>query len=210
MIGPTARRGGAGSVVGAQARQPSPALAERLGPAAALYQQGRVHHIILTGAVDSGGTISEAEAGARYLQRRFGLSRDALALDETSTSTASNLGNALAIMEKRGWQTAVVITHGYHLHRAMLIAHDVGLPAMPYGTESQVLVLPPLVIREVLALAAHWAWEHWLLLGYPPVIVNLGDAVLGAAVVLLLLAPPPRRAGYGPARPGAGPAEEGR
>jgi len=191
-------RADAAVVLGASAwgLEPSPALEERLLPAAALLQQGRVHHIILTGAVDAGGTISEAEAGARYLERRFGIRRDAVVLDEASTSTASNLGNARAIMEARGWRTAAVVTHGYHLHRAMLVARDLGLTAVPYGTDSKVLILPPLVAREVAALAAHSAWEHWLLLGYPRPIVALGDAALGAAVLLALLAPA-RRSGSG-------------
>ncbi len=46
------------------------------------------------------------------------------------------------------------------------------------------------------ALAAHWAWEHWRLLGYPRPVVALGDAALGAAVLLALLAPA-RRSGSG-------------
>jgi len=78
----------------------------------------------------------------------------------------------------------------------MLVARDLGLTAVPYGTDSRVLILPPLVAREVAALAVHSAWEHWLLLGYPRPIVALGDAALGAAVLLALLAPA-RRSGSG-------------
>lgn len=176
-------------VLGAMAwgTEPSPALAERLDPAAQLYQAGRVRHIILTGGVDTGGVISEAEAGARYLQRRYGIPRSAIALDETSTSTATNLLNARHIMEKQGWRTATVVTHGYHLHRAMLLARDVGLIGPGVGVESKVLILPPLVAREVVALGAYWAWEHWIWRGFAPLAVGAADAALVALGLLLLL-----------------------
>ncbi len=160
----TAPRADVAIVLGAMAwgEEPSPALAERLEPAAALYNAGRVGHIILTGGVDTGGTISEAEAGARYLGRRYGIPRSALGLDETSTSTFANLKNAQAIMKENGWRTALVVTHSYHLRRAALLAQDLGLAGGAIGTESRVLILPPLVAREVAALFVYWGWNHWL------------------------------------------------
>jgi uncharacterized SAM-binding protein YcdF (DUF218 family) len=132
--------------------QPSPSLAERLDVAARLYQEGRVRYIILTGGVDTGNTISEAEVEARYLARQHGIPQEVMALETTSTSTAGNLRNARAILAERGWESVLLVTHGYHLHRALDLAQEEGVSAVGIAAESKVLFMPYHVVREVAAL----------------------------------------------------------
>lgn len=97
-LGPSSPSADVAIVLGASAwgTEPSPALAERLAAAAALYQAGNVRHLILTGGVDTGGTT-----------------------------------------------TAAVVTHGYHLHRAVLLDRGVS---------------PMAVLAPDLSAAAALAW----------------------------------------------------
>lgn len=170
---------------------PSPGLAERLDAAAALYKAGRVRGILLTGGVDAGGTLSEAEVGARYLERRHGIARGALALEALSTSTATNMALARPLLAARDWRTVAVVTHGYHLHRSLLLARDAGLSAVGVAAESRVLYIPYHVGRETLALAVYWAWDRWDLRGHSAAAVALAGAallLLGGFVLMLLWA----------------------
>ncbi|MGE5676383.1 MAG: YdcF family protein [Mycobacterium leprae] len=133
--------------------QPSPALAERLDVAAELYRTGRVRHLVLTGGVDTGNTISEAEVGARYLERVHAIPAEALSLETESRSTTANLHNSRAILAANGWSSVALVTHGYHLHRALLMARAEGLDPVGVAVESKVLFLPYHVTRELAALA---------------------------------------------------------
>lgn len=80
-----------------------------------------------------------------------------------------------------------------------------GIQAVGLGTESRVLILPPLVAREVAALGAYWAWERWVVRGYNPAVIAVADvaAAVLLALVLLNLPPPPGLTRAEPKQPGA-------
>ena len=50
-------------------------------------------------------------------------------LEDSSHSTEENLANAKAIMDARGWRTALIVSAPYHLLRAEIIAQDLGMDA---------------------------------------------------------------------------------
>ena len=107
---------------------PSEALAGRLDRALALYQQGYGKAFILCGAVDQGETISEAAAMRDYLLAR-GIPAGVVFMDELSRNTRQNLEQAKIIMARQGFASAVVCTSDFHGHRALALAHDLGIQA---------------------------------------------------------------------------------
>jgi uncharacterized SAM-binding protein YcdF (DUF218 family) len=70
--------------------KPSPALERRLLAALALYQKGLAPRIAVAGGKAAGDTLSEGEAGCRYLMAR-GVPREALLCETRSQSTYQNL-----------------------------------------------------------------------------------------------------------------------
>jgi vancomycin permeability regulator SanA len=70
-------------------QEPSPAFQERLEMAYSLYQKKCISFIFLTGGLGK-GTLSESEAGKKYLLRR-GVPEKNLILETRSTTTKENL-----------------------------------------------------------------------------------------------------------------------
>ncbi|MBO9607839.1 MAG: YdcF family protein [Paenibacillaceae bacterium] len=155
-----------GIVLGASlwGEEPSPGLKERLDTGLKLYRGGVAAKLIVTGAVDAGGTISEAAGMKRYLVAQ-GMPEQDVVLEEQARSTLQNLQFSKAIMDAAGWKSAIVITHRYHGSRALEIARTVGLdhPAAA-TTDSSVLHLGFHKTRETLALAK-WKLEKLLTFG---------------------------------------------
>jgi uncharacterized SAM-binding protein YcdF (DUF218 family) len=121
-----------GSAVWANERA-SPALAVRTQHAIQLYRAGYAPHLILTGGLGN-HPPSEAEV-MRRMAVSAGLPENAMVLDDRSRSTEENLANAKAIMDARGWQTAIIVSAPYHLLRAETIAQDMGMRV--YGSPSR-------------------------------------------------------------------------
>lgn len=134
---------------------PGPALYRRTRKAAVLYQQGIAPNIICTGGYTEGHTRSEADACAELLIG-YGVPEQAITLEERSRSTLENASYTREIMNANGWQTAVVVSDGYHLLRAGWIFQLAGIPAVtsPADTSPPFYSLLTAIVREVLAL--HW------------------------------------------------------
>ncbi len=110
--------------------RPSPALYARIQHAVALYRAGYASHLILSGGL---GTYPPTEAEAmRRVAAQAGVPAEALVLEEQSHSTEDNLANSGAIMQARGWKNAIVVSDPFHMYRAELIAHDLGMEV--YGS----------------------------------------------------------------------------
>ncbi|RIE04900.1 YdcF family protein [Cohnella faecalis] len=138
--------------------KPSPGLQERLDHALTLYRQGAFKQFIVTGGLDdNGATLTEAAGMRNYLVLQ-GVPEADIALDTESRSTYENLLFAKAIMDKRQWKSAVIVTHRYHGSRAGSIAKQLGYsPVQVSVTDSKVLKLSYHKTREVLA------YTKWLL-----------------------------------------------
>ncbi|MFD0670277.1 YdcF family protein [Cohnella sp. GCM10027633] len=132
--------------------EPSPALKERLDYAIELYDDGMFGRIIVTGGkATPSSKITDAEGARNYLTGR-GIPEDEIALDNLSKDTYENLTYARDIMAERGWQSAVVVTHGYHGSRAADMARKLRFsPVQVQVTDSKVLSIHYHEAREVLA-----------------------------------------------------------
>jgi vancomycin permeability regulator SanA len=143
------------AVFGAEATPhgPCPELAARLDHAAELYRQGMAPAVLCCGG--RSGTISEAASMAEFLLRS-GLPAHAVLADEACPSTRS----ALAAIRRHAtgrWNTVLLVSSPYHLHRIMSEARrwDVSAIGCPTGRTPVMVRLRPRtrqILREVAAI----------------------------------------------------------
>lgn len=144
--------------------RPSPGLRERLDTALQLYREGYVPRIIVSGGLGEGKLLSEAAVMREYLIAQ-GIPAEAILIEDQATSTYENLLFSKALMEQHGLKTALIVSHTYHLARAIDMAAELGIAAHPVGAASHVLNLPYHTTRETLAytlwkLSAVWPFDE--------------------------------------------------
>ncbi|KGM16445.1 hypothetical protein N867_19955, partial [Actinotalea fermentans ATCC 43279 = JCM 9966 = DSM 3133] len=131
---------------------PSQALQRRIDTAADYLLAHPGVPVVVSGGMGDGERISEAEAMRRGLVER-GVADDRILLEDRSTSTLENLTNSAAILAEKGLgSSVVVVSEGYHLHRALGIADRVGLDADGLAAPSPGWLLPTSWVREWVAL----------------------------------------------------------
>ena len=108
---------------------PSPCIRARAGHAAALYQQGLARWVIASGGPSAQGP-TEAEVLTRVLVEA-GVPVTAIVPEAQARNTIQNIRYSRAIMQERGWRTALLVTEPFHINRAALIARDAGLTVYP-------------------------------------------------------------------------------
>ena len=145
-------------VLGAGLRRdntPGPALIRRAAHAVELWRAGYAPVIICTGGKPGNRTRSEADACAELLHDND-VPDDAILLEDLSRSTEENALETHNIMQANNWQSAVVVSDGFHLFRALRLFRNEGILIFT----SPVSVEPPLgehivyLLREVAAF--HW------------------------------------------------------
>jgi uncharacterized SAM-binding protein YcdF (DUF218 family) len=154
-------------VLGAAAwgSKPSPVYRERILAAIALYQAKRVHWIVLTGGTPQAGYPTEARVGRQFCVSH-GVPASATLLDERSRTTWQNLQEAKALMTGNNIHTVLLVSDPLHMRRAMVMAQDLGLHALPAATTSS-------RFRSSTARAKFLWRETWLYLAY--VVLGLKD-----------------------------------
>jgi uncharacterized SAM-binding protein YcdF (DUF218 family) len=133
---------------------PSPALQERLDMALHLYRTGRVRLLVLSGGMGNDG-ITEAEGMKRYLMQH-GVKKAHLLLENRSTNTRQNLFYSKELLKKHPIHSVYLVTHDYHMDRALTYARAAGIRAFPAPVHSQVLFTPFYKARECLAILKGW------------------------------------------------------
>lgn len=107
--------------------KPSPSLARRTRHAARLFHEGVAKRLILSGGVKR---HSPAEAVVmREIALREGVPLGSIILDDRARNTIATARNCAAIMTQQGMRTAVVVTDGFHMPRALLIFRWLGIEA---------------------------------------------------------------------------------
>lgn len=112
---------GAGLAPGAV---PSPVLAQRLDTAIALWREGKVQAVLVSGD-EVKPFHHETRAMRRYLLER-GVPREAVHGDEAGLSTYDSCLRARTVF---GARQALLVTQRFHLSRALFIANSVGIDA---------------------------------------------------------------------------------
>ncbi|MBZ0281990.1 MAG: YdcF family protein [Anaerolineae bacterium] len=145
-------------VLGAGLRRdntPGPALTRRSAHAAELWQAGYAPVIICAGGKPGDRTRSEADACAELL-RAQGIPAEAIILEDTSRSTEENAIETRLILDSNGWQTAIIVSDGYHMFRArhLFLNADIPVYTSPAITQPRFTEYIVFMLREVVAF--HW------------------------------------------------------
>ena len=135
---------------------PTPSMIRRADHAAALWQQGVATHIICSGGYPGRATVSEASACQTALLVA-GVPANVIILEEASRSTEENALKTQAIMQANGWQTAVIVSDGYHLLRANWLFQMSGIT----GYSSPATESYPTLTEYVISVLREMAALHW-------------------------------------------------
>ena len=125
-------------VLGARVRPDgtlSDSLRYRCEAALAAWREGLAPSLIVCGAQGKDEPMREAEAMRGWLMAQ-GVPEAAIVAEGASFNTEQNLQNARALMDERGWKSAIVVTSDYHLQRALWLARDAGIEACGIPAES--------------------------------------------------------------------------
>lgn len=107
--------------------KPSPYFYGRIRAAADLYQQGKIRHLIVSGA-NPDSTYNEPR---RMLQElvKAGVPQSAITMDFAGFRTLDSVARAQAVWELPRF---TVITQRYHLYRAVFLGRKMGLDVIGY------------------------------------------------------------------------------
>ncbi|MCH5583408.1 YdcF family protein [Shimazuella sp. AN120528] len=136
--------------------KPSPALRERLNTALKLYRTGKIDYFILSGGLGDDEQQSEANAMRTYLLEHH-VPIDKMILEDKSHNTKENLQNTKAILMGIPIHSLYLVTHDYHMYRALIYARQADLEVSPAPAHSTVLFGPYHKLRECIAL-----WKLYL------------------------------------------------
>ncbi len=139
--------------------EPSALFKGRLTTAAELFHEGVVSTVVVSGAARSVGEISEAEAGARFLES-LGVPPTQVIQEFEARNTHDNLVLGAQALERDGARTWIVVSDHYHLRRAELLSREAGLPFACVASRHQRSLNPLFLFREVtkvFVLRSRWA-----------------------------------------------------
>ena len=120
-------------VMGAGVREdgrPSRQLVDRVRAGCRLYRAGVSRNLIFTGGPGEPEVMLE-------IARTHGVAPEDCLLDPDGLSTFDSVRSVRRIMTGRGWKSAVVVTHNYHLSRTRLAFHRGGIPVRTATAERQ-------------------------------------------------------------------------
>ncbi|MCJ7511360.1 MAG: YdcF family protein [Anaerolineales bacterium] len=103
---------------------PSLVLADRVAAAAALYLQGRVEGLLLSGSASAASR--DEPAAMRDLALALGVPETAITLDRLGDRTFTSCKRARAVF---GIEQALLVTQRFHLPRALAICRGLGMEA---------------------------------------------------------------------------------
>jgi len=134
-------------------------LARRLDAAIEYLNQNPDALVIVCGGLGAAQLITEAEAMRRYLVAR-GIAHDRIIMEDSSTTTYENLLFANEILSElfpQGFR-AVLVTNDFHIFRAMSMAREIGIDAVPLGAPTPRRTIPANYLREMLAVLHMWVF----------------------------------------------------
>lgn len=132
--------------------KPSPVFAERIKHAVWLYKNDYVKKLIFTGGKGEGNMYSDSFIAREYALSRGVPDKDIL-IEDLSRTTRENIIYAAQVAESGGLSTFIIVSDPLHMRRAMLIAEDNRLKAIPSPTPSSKYKTPKakvcFLMREV-------------------------------------------------------------
>ena len=114
--------------------RPSPVFRARLDHAAELFRRGLAKHLLVTGGVGAGDTVSEAVAGRRYLVGG-GTDSAAIVAVAAGRTTEASLRAAADWIRRHGGRRVILVSDGFHMLRLCLMA--LRLRLVPLGSPAK-------------------------------------------------------------------------
>lgn len=112
---------------------------DRVLHAARLYQQGKAHHLLLSGGrIEWREEASTPAEDMAWLLRSIGIPQEVLWLETTSRNTYENALNCRQILEAKGIQRIILVTSALHMPRAVALFEHQGLEVIPAPTDFKV------------------------------------------------------------------------
>jgi len=108
--------------------RPSPVLKARLDHALDLYKHHLAPAIITTGSYGADPNFSEAEVGRKYLVQN-GAEVSDIVTEQGSGTTYDSIRAVSGLLKGKGWNSALVVSDGFHLYRAKKMFADNGIVA---------------------------------------------------------------------------------
>ncbi|MFH7322678.1 YdcF family protein [Aeromicrobium sp. JJY06] len=139
----------------------TPLLASRLDRGRQALERSRSRgkdtHLICSGGQGPDEVVPEAVAMANHLAEQ-GVDRDLLWLEDASTSTEENLRFSARVAAEHGVESGrfAVVTNDFHVLRAALLLHRMGLEGHGLGARTARYFWPSAILREYAAIL----WEH--------------------------------------------------
>ena len=137
--------------------QASLALADRVRTACALYRDGHVGKVIVSGGCGD-GAIHETET-MRRLALQWGVAADDIVVDAQGINTEATVRQTSALFDMYGFDRVLAVSHFYHLPRIKLSYQRCGreVYTVPARQSRPLARLPWYITREVAAL-----WVYYL------------------------------------------------
>jgi uncharacterized SAM-binding protein YcdF (DUF218 family) len=138
---------------------PGPALSRRSAHAANLYRQGLAPVVICSGGLGDNPPTEALAACSRA--EELGVPASAMLLEEQARSTEETSLYVGGMMRAHGWDSAIVVSDGYHLYRTHLLFERAGLTAYPSPAQVTAGPMNPIerftrANRELVAVAWYW------------------------------------------------------
>lgn len=89
--------------------------------------------LLVTGGKPNGGSEAEGDLMARILQEEFGLT--ACWIENTSLTTWENARHSAPLLHESGKRRIALVTHAWHLRRAVPLFEAQGFTVLPAGTQ---------------------------------------------------------------------------
>ncbi len=145
---------------------PSPIFASRLDHAAALYEDGVAPEVITVGSNMPGDRFTEAGSGRDYLIAA-GVPASAIESLPVGRDTWNSLQAVDQLVERRGWQTVVLVTDPWHEFRSREMAEALGMTATTSPTRTGPVVQERITeVKAVIRETAAYVW--WRMSGGAP------------------------------------------
>jgi uncharacterized SAM-binding protein YcdF (DUF218 family) len=115
--------------------RPSPVLRARLDHALDLWRRGFAAHLIFTGGVGQGDTLSEGEVARRYAVET-GVPDSVILVDREGATSSASVEAAAALMREHYLRSALIVSDSYHMLRLELLARRAGIRPLRAPTPS--------------------------------------------------------------------------
>lgn len=108
--------------------RPTSVLRARLDHVLTVYDEGYAPFVVVTGGKQQGDVTTEAEASRDYLIEH-GVPATSILMENEGRDTWQSLQGVASLLKERELSRVLLVSDGFHLMRAKMMARDLGLTA---------------------------------------------------------------------------------